>query len=132
MAKPKRRGRQTKRKKKLNVPKGRVYIHSTFNNTIVTITDEEGNVVTWASGGTVGFKGTKKGTAYAAQLAAEQACRRAMDMGMAEVEIYTKGPGSGKDAAVRTVNNVGLKVNLIKDITPVPHNGCRPKKRKRG
>ncbi len=111
--------------------RGRAYIKSTFNNTIITITDERGNTVTWASGGTVGFEGTRKGTPFAAQLAAENAARKAMDIGIRRLEVFTKGPGSGRETAVRAMQGVGMDVGEIKDITPQPHNGCRPKKRRR-
>ncbi len=125
--KPKTRKKRVKR----NIVEGRIYVRSSFNNTIVTVTDLEGNTLAWATSGIRGFKGTKKGTAYAAQLAAEDACRQAKDMGMREVSIYTKGPGSGKEAAVRVINGQGLKIRLIRDVTSVPHNGCRPRKRRR-
>jgi small subunit ribosomal protein S11 len=125
--KPKTRKKRVKR----NIVEGRIYVRSSFNNTIVTITDLEGNTLAWATSGIRGFKGTKKGTAYAAQLAAEDACRQAKDMGMREVSIYTKGPGSGKEAAIRVINGQGLKIKLIRDVTSVPHNGCRPRKRRR-
>lgn len=125
--KPKTRKKRVKR----NIVEGRIYVRSSFNNTIVTITDLEGNALAWATAGIRGFKGSKKGTAYAAQLAAEDACRQAKDMGMREVSIYTKGPGSGKEAAVRVINGQGLKIKLIRDVTSVPHNGCRPRKRRR-
>ena len=123
--------RSAKKKEKKNVPIGRVYIKATFNNTIITVTDEKGNVIAWCSSGARGFRGAKKGTAYAAQIAAEAALRDAMSHGLKEVSIFSRGPGSGKDAAIRTVNNMGLRVRLIRDITPVPHNGCRPRKRRR-
>jgi small subunit ribosomal protein S11 len=129
LAKGKPKGR--KKRVKRNIVEGRIYVRSSFNNTIVTITDAEGNALAWATSGVRGFKGTKKGTAYAAQLAAEDACRQAKDMGMREVSIYTKGPGSGKEAAVRVINGQGLKIKLIRDVTSVPHNGCRPRKRRR-
>jgi len=125
--KPKTRKKRVKR----NIVEGRIYVRSSFNNTIVTVTDLEGNTLAWATSGIRGFKGSKKGTAYAAQLAAEDACRQAKDMGMREVSIYTKGPGSGKEAAVRVINGQGLKIRLIRDVTSVPHNGCRPRKRRR-
>ncbi|MEP0813866.1 MAG: 30S ribosomal protein S11 [bacterium] len=120
-----------KKKEKKNVPVGRVYIQATFNNTLVSITDDRGNLIAWSSSGSRGFKGAKKGTAYAAQIATEAALRTAQEHGLREVSIFSQGPGSGKDAAVRTVNNMGFKVSLIKDTTPVPHNGCRPRKRRR-
>ncbi len=110
---------------------GRAYIKSTFNNTIITITDQRGNTVTWQSGGTVGFEGTRKGTPFAAQLAAENAARRAIDAGIRRLEVFTKGPGSGRETAVRAMQSVGMDVGEIKDVTPTPHNGCRPKKRRR-
>ena len=110
---------------------GRAYIKSTFNNTIITITDQRGNTIAWQSGGTVGFEGTRKGTPFAAQLAAENAARRAMDAGIRRLEVFTKGPGSGRETAVRAMQGVGMDVGEIKDVTPTPHNGCRPKKRRR-
>jgi len=110
---------------------GRAYIKSTFNNTIISITDQRGNVVTWQSGGTVGFQGTRKGTPFAAQLAAENAARRAIDAGIRRIDVFTKGPGSGRETAVRAMQAVGMDVGEIKDVTPIPHNGCRPKKRRR-
>ena len=111
--------------------RGRAYIKATFNNTIITITDERGNTVTWASGGTVGFEGTRKGTPFAAQLAAENAARKAMDAGIRRLEVFTKGPGSGRETAVRAMQAVGMDIGEIQDVTPKPHNGCRPKKRRR-
>lgn len=124
--------RQVKKKKdKKNIPAGRVYVHASFNNTLVTVTDSDGNAIAWSSSGSKGFKGAKKGTAYASQIATEIACRKAMDMGLREVNVFSKGPGNGKEAAIRTINNLGIKVKLIKDVTPVPHNGCRPKGRRR-
>jgi len=120
-----------KKRARRSVAEGRIYVHSSFNNTLVTVTDAEGNALAWATAGTRGFKGSKKGTAYAAQLAAEEVCRQARDLGMREVSIYTKGPGSGKEAAVRVINGQGLKIRLIRDVTSVPHNGCRPRKRRR-
>ena len=119
-------------KKKLkNIPSGVAHIHSTFNNTIIAITDPEGRVVSWKSGGTSGFKGTKKGTPFAAQIAAEQAAGIAMENGMKKIEVKVKGPGSGREAAIRALSACGLEVTSIKDVTPVPHNGCRPPKRRR-
>jgi len=120
-----------KRKEKRHVEKGNAHIHSTFNNTIVTITDEAGRPLTWASAGTVGFKGSRKGTPFAAQMAAESAARQALEYGMKSVEVYVKGPGSGREAAIRSLQAAGLEVNMIKDVTPIPHNGCRPPKRRR-
>ncbi len=110
---------------------GIAHIKSTFNNTVVSITDRQGNVVAWASGGTVGFKGTKKGTPFAAQLAAEQAARKAMDLGLREVDVLVKGPGAGRETAIRSLQAAGLVINSIKDVTPIPHNGCRPPKQRR-
>ncbi len=119
------------RKQKKNVPNGVAYIQSTFNNTIVTIADPVGGVVSWASAGSTGFKGAKKGTPFAAQTAAENAARRAIDQGMRQVEVMVSGPGSGRETAVRALQAAGLEITLIRDITPIPHNGCRPPKRRR-
>lgn len=121
----------SKKKKLKNIPNGIAYIHSTFNNTVVTITDSEGKVVIWKSGGTSGFKGTKKGTPFAAQIAAEQAANAAIENGMKQVIIKIKGPGSGREASIRSIQSTGLEVTKIVDITPVPHNGARPPKKKR-
>jgi small subunit ribosomal protein S11 len=122
-----------KKKKKTHkkVSVGRVYIQSTFNNTIVTITDTQGNVITWGSSGTARFKGSRKGTPYAAQLAAREAARRAANDGLRQVDVYIKGPGSGREAAIRALQASGLTVTSIRDVTPIPHNGCRPKGRRR-
>ena len=120
-----------KRKVKKNVPEGKAYIHSTYNNTIVTITDKDGNVISWASPGTLGFKGSKKSTPYAAGMAAEAAGKVAVGMGMKKVEVYIKGPGSGRETAIRAIQAAGLEITLIKDVTPIPHNGCRPPKKRR-
>lgn len=120
-----------KKKVKKNVPTGIAHIQSTFNNTIVTITDVKGNVVSWASAGTRGFKGSRKSTPFAAQLAAEDAARQAQDHGMKMVAIFVKGPGSGRESALRAFQSAGLRVTLIRDVTPIPHNGCRPPKRRR-
>lgn len=120
-----------KRKDKRRVEKGSAHIHSTFNNTIVTITDEAGRPLTWASAGTVGFKGSRKGTPFAAQMAAENAAKQALDYGLRSVEVFVKGPGGGREAAIRSLQAAGLEVNMIKDVTPIPHNGCRPPKRRR-
>ena len=120
----------SKKKKLKNIPNGIAYIHSTFNNTVVTITDSEGKVVIWKSGGTSGFKGTKKGTPFAAQIAAEQAAQVAMENGMKKIEIKIKGPGSGREASIRSIQATDLEVTRIVDITPVPHNGARPPKKK--
>ena len=121
-----------KKKKKVHIPKGVVYIKSTFNNTIVTIADLDGNVISWGSTGAVGFKGTKKGTPYAAQQAGELAAKKAIDdVGMETVSVFVKGPGSGRETAIRALQATGLNVESIKDLTPMPHNGCRPPKRRR-
>lgn len=120
-----------KAKERKNIAQGIAHIQSTFNNTIVGITDTSGNALSWASAGTVGFKGTKKGTPFAAQMAAESAARRAMEHGLKRVDVYVKGPGSGRETAIRSLQAVGLEVSLIKDVTPIPHNGCRPPKRRR-
>ena len=121
----------SKKKKLKNIPNGIAYIHSTFNNTVVTITDSEGKVVIWKSGGTSGFKGTKKGTPFAAQIAAEQAAQVAIENGMKQIEIKIKGPGSGREDSIRSIQATGLEVTRIVDITPVPHNGARPTKKRR-
>ena len=121
----------SKKKKLKNIPNGIAYIHSTFNNTVVTITDSEGKVIIWKSGGTSGFKGTKKGTPFAAQIAAEQAAQVALENGMKQIEVKIKGPGSGREASIRSIQATGLEVTKIVDITPVPHNGARPPKKRR-
>ena len=121
-----------KRKVKKNVPEGRAFIHSTFNNTIVTITDNDGNAISWASAGTLGFKGSKKSTPFAAGMAAEAAGKAAFDMGMRKVEVFAKGLGSGRETAIRSLQTAGLEITAISDVTPIPHNGCRPPKRPRG
>ena len=121
-----------KRKVKKNVPEGRAFIHSTFNNTIVTISDKDGNAISWASAGTLGFKGSKKSTPFAAGMAAEAAAKAAVDMGMKKVEVYVKGLGSGRETAIRSLQTPGLEITSISDVTPIPHNGCRPPKRPRG
>ncbi len=126
-----RRGVRTKRREKKNIDRGVAHIKSTFNNTIVTISDTKGNAISWASAGQVGFKGSRKSTPFAAQLAAEQAAKEAMEHGMKEVEVMVKGPGAGREAAIRSLQAAGLEVSLIKDVTPIPHNGCRPPKRRR-
>jgi small subunit ribosomal protein S11 len=120
-----------RKREKKHVPYGRVSIQATFNNTMISVADPDGNVIAWSSAGARSFKGAKKGTAYAAQVACEAALRKAMESGLREVQVFSKGPGSGKEAAIRTVANLGLKVRLIKDVTPVAHNGCRPKGRRR-
>jgi len=122
---------RVKRRERKNVAVGVAHIKSTFNNTIVTITDRQGNVIAWASAGTVGFKGARKGTPFAAGLAAEKAAKMAMEHGMREIDVHVKGPGSGREAAIRSLQAAGLEVSAIKDVTPVPHNGCRPPKRRR-
>ena len=126
------RKKTTKRKVKKNIPLGVAHIHTTFNNTIVTITDTDGNAVAWASAGALGFKGSRKSTPYAAQMSAEAAAKSAMDNGMMKVEVSVKGPGPGREAAIRSLQTAGLEITAIKDVTPVPHNGCRPPKRPRG
>ncbi|MBO9324181.1 MAG: 30S ribosomal protein S11 [Roseiflexus sp.] len=120
-----------KRREKKNVPRGQAHIQSTFNNTIVTITDSSGNVICWSSAGQSGFKGSRKSTPYAAQVAAENAARKAMENGMRQVEVFVKGPGAGREAAIRSLQAAGLQVTAITDVTPIPHNGCRPPKRRR-
>jgi len=132
MAKAKPGGRRPRKRDRKNVSSGVVHIKSSFNNTIVTITDAQGNVISWASSGAVGFKGSRKSTPYAAQQAAERAANQAMEHGLRRVEVQVKGPGSGRDTAVRSIQNTGIEVTSIKDVTPVPHNGCRQPKRRRG
>ena len=131
MAKRKNVVTRTKRRDRKNVESGVAHIRSTFNNTIVTITDPHGNTISWASAGGLGFKGSRKSTPFAAQMAAEQAARTAMEHGMKAVEVTVKGPGAGREAAIRSLQAAGLEVNMIKDVTPIPHNGCRPPKRRR-
>ena len=128
MAKAKKTGKKKIRK---SIPIGEAYIQSSFNNTIITITDPQGNVVSWSSGGVVGFKGSRKSTPFAAQLAAENAAKKAIENGMRTVDVFIKGPGAGREAALRALQSAGLKIHLIRDITPIPHNGCRPPKRRR-
>jgi small subunit ribosomal protein S11 len=125
------RKKRTKKREKKSVPRGKAFIQSTFNNTIVTLTDPEGNVIASGSSGTAGFKGSRKGTPYAAGLAAEGAARRGMEHGLRQVEVCIKGPGSGREAAIRSLQAMGLVVSSIRDVTPIPHNGCRPRKRRR-
>ena len=120
-----------KKKSRKNVSEGVVHIHSTSNNTIVTITDYQGNVISWSSAGTVGFKGSRKGTPFAAQQAAENAAKKAMDHGLRSVQVFVRGPGAGRESALRSLQSAGFHVSLIKDVTPIPHNGCRPPKRRR-
>ena len=122
---------RTKKKERKNIEKGVAHIKSTFNNTVITISDVRGNTISWASAGTAGFKGSRKSTPFAAQLAAEKAAREAMEHGLREVAVMVKGPGSGREAAIRSLQAAGLEVSLIKDVTPIPHNGCRPPKRRR-
>ena len=129
MAKPK--AKKTKRREKKHVVHGQAHIKSTFNNTIVTITDLQGNTLSWASAGNVGFKGSRKSTPFAAQLAAEDAAKKAMEHGVRNVTVFVKGPGAGRESALRALNSAGFKIQLIRDCTPVTHNGCRPRKRRR-
>ena len=131
MAKPAAGGRRPKRRERKNVAYGIAHIKSSFNNTIITISDQQGNVIAWASAGNVGFKGSRKSTPFAAQLAAETAARRAMEHGVRRVDVMVKGPGSGRETAIRSIQNTGIEVSGIKDVTPVPHNGCRQPKRRR-
>ena len=127
---PKKRTKSRRRERK-SIPVGRAYISSTFNNTMVTLTDPAGNVIAWGSSGISGFKGSRKGTPYAAQLAARDAARRAMEHGLRQIEVYVKGPGSGREAAIRSLQSSGLYITGIRDVTPIPHNGCRPPKKRR-
>ena len=135
MAEASKRAREAKtarkRRVRKNIAEGVAHIHSTFNNTIISITDTQGNVVAWSSAGAIGFKGSRKGTPFAAQQAADNAARKAADHGMRSIQVYVKGPGSGRESALRSLQSAGLHVNLIKDVTPIPHNGCRPPKRRR-
>jgi small subunit ribosomal protein S11 len=124
-------GRRPKRRERKNISYGVAHIKSSFNNTIITIADQQGNVIAWASSGNVGFKGSRKSTPFAAQLAAETAARRAMEHGVRKVDVLVKGPGSGRETAIRSIQNMGIEVVGIKDVTPIPHNGCRPPKRRR-
>ncbi|MGI6463420.1 MAG: 30S ribosomal protein S11 [Clostridiales bacterium] len=130
MANPRRRTR-TRRKERKNIERGQVHISSSFNNTMVTITDMNGNAISWASSGGLGFRGSKKSTPYASQTASETAAKAAMEHGLKTVEVYVRGPGSGREAAIRALQTAGLEVTMIKDVTPIPHNGCRPPKRRR-
>ena len=123
--------KKTKRKARKNIREGIAHVQSTFNNTLVTITDMQGNVISWSSAGKVGFKGSKKGTPFAAQMAAESAGREAMEHGIRQLEVYVKGPGSGRESAIRSLQVTGIEISTIKDVTPIPHNGCRPPKRRR-
>ena len=122
---------RSKRRERKSVPEGRAYIQSTFNNTIITLTDVGGNILSWGSAGTMGFKGSRKGTAFAAQRAAESAAKKAMDHGLRQIEIFIRGPGAGREAVIRSLQAAGLNVTSIRDVTPIPHNGCRPPKRRR-
>jgi small subunit ribosomal protein S11 len=131
MSKERIRKSTRKKKEKKNVPTGVAHVQSTFNNTIITITDLEGRVVSWSSAGSMGFKGSRKGTPFAAQVAGEDTARKAKEHGVRRVEVYVKGPGSGREAAIRSLQAAGLQVSIIKDVTPIPHNGCRPPKRRR-
>jgi len=131
MAKVATKKRTNKRRERKNIEKGAAHIRSTFNNTLVTITDVAGNAISWASAGGLGFRGSRKSTPYAAQMTAETAAKAAMDHGMKSIEVFVKGPGAGREAAIRALQAAGLEVNLIKDVTPIPHNGCRPPKRRR-
>lgn len=120
-----------KRRGKKNIPEGVVHIHSTFNNTIVTVTDYQGNVISWSSSGAMGFKGSRKGTPFAAQQAADNAAKKAMDHGVRSIQVFVRGPGAGRESALRSLQAAGFNIRLIKDVTPIPHNGCRPPKRRR-
>ncbi len=127
----KKKVKKIKKKVRKDITNGVAHIQSTFNNTIVSITDKEGNVIAWSSAGNVGYKGSKKSTSFAAQMAAEAVAKKAMDQGMREIDVFVKGPGPGRETAIRSLQTVGLKVNMIKDVTPIPHNGCRPPKQRR-
>ena len=128
---PQRKRTKVRKRERKSIPSGRAHIQSTFNNTMVTLTDPQGNVIAWGSSGTAGFKGSRKGTPYAAQLAARDAARKAMEHGLRQVEVYVKGPGSGREAAIRSLQSAGLYITSITEVTPIPHNGCRPPKRRR-
>jgi len=128
---PQKKRTKARRRERKSIPAGKAYIQSTFNNTIITLTDPQGNVIAWGSSGTAGFKGSRKGTPYAAQLAAQDAVRKAKEHGLRQVEVYVKGPGSGREAAIRALQGSGLYITGIRDVTPIPHNGCRPPKRRR-
>ena len=131
MAQQKKTNVRKKKRERLNVESGQAHIQASFNNTIVTITDMSGNAISWCSSGSLGFKGSRKSTPFAAQMAAEEAAKGAMEHGLKTVEVYVKGPGSGREAAIRALQTAGLNITMIKDITPIPHNGCRPPKRRR-
>ncbi len=123
--------KKSAKKEKKHITYGIVHVQATFNNTIVTVTDKSGNTIAWSSAGSLGFKGSRKGTPYAAQMAAEAVAKKVMDMGVKEIDVYIKGPGAGRESAIRALQAAGLTINIIKDVTPVPHNGCRPPKRRR-
>ena len=131
MAKQKKKVTRVRRRERKNIDRGHAHIHSTFNNTIITLTDVHGNAISWASSGQLGFKGSRKSTPFASQMAAETAAKAAMEHGLKTVEVFVKGPGSGREAAIRALQATGLEVTMIKDVTPIPHNGCRPPKRRR-
>ena len=131
MAKPKKKATRVRRRERKNIDRGDAHIQSTVNNTIVTLTDVHGNAISWASSGQLGFKGSRKSTPFASQMAAETAAKAAMEHGLKSVEVFVKGPGSGREAAIRALQATGLEVTMIKDVTPIPHNGCRPPKRRR-
>jgi small subunit ribosomal protein S11 len=122
---------RTRRRERKSVPVGRAYVHSTFNNTIITLTDSQGSVLAWGSSGTVGFKGSRKSTAFAAQRAAEDAAKKGMEHGLRQISVFVRGPGAGREAAIRSLQSMGLMITSIRDVTPIPHNGCRPPKRRR-
>ena len=127
----KKKGTRVRRKERKLVPRGKAFIQATFNNTLVTITDPQGNVICWGNAGAAGFKGSRKSTPYAAQMAADGAARKALEHGMQQVDVFVKGPGAGREAAIRSLQAAGLNINYIIDVTPIPHNGCRPPKRRR-
>ena len=131
MAQAKKGTTRKKRKERKNIERGQAHIQATFNNTLVTITDQSGNAISWSSAGSLGFKGSRKSTPFAAQMASEAAAKAAAEHGLRNVEVYVKGPGSGREAAIRALQTAGLEITMIKDITPIPHNGCRPPKRRR-
>jgi small subunit ribosomal protein S11 len=125
------RNPRTRRRQRKNVPVGRAYIQATFNNTVITLTDPQGNTIAWGSAGTAGFEGSRKSTAFAAQRAADAAARKGLEQGLRQVEAFVRGPGAGREAAIRTLQAAGMRVTSIRDVTPIPHNGCRPRKRRR-
>jgi len=131
MATAKKGTTRKKRKERKNIERGQAHIQASFNNTLVTLTDQSGNAISWSSAGTLGFKGSRKSTPFAAQMASEAAAKAAIEHGLKNVEVYVKGPGSGREAAIRALQTAGLEITMIKDITPIPHNGCRPPKRRR-